>query len=177
MGEPILDDLLTLSGVPASEGRVRIVGHDPIFATPFRMVDFGSAAIGAAALQAARLYELRGGGPQTVTVDAGAAVAALRSFRYLAEVPPVFPGPAKIASAFYETRDGRRIFIHRAFTHHLARELRVLGLRSADDEAEIARAVASWEGAALEAAIMDAGACAALVRTSEEWAAHPQGRA
>lgn len=173
----ILDDLLAKAGLQPSAGQARIVGRDPVFSTSFRMIDFGAAAIAATGLQAARLYEQRTGVHQEVTVDIDAAAAAMRSFRYIQEVPPAPPAPPRIASAFYETRDGRWIFIHRAFPHHLARELVVLGLEAADDETAIVRAVKGWDGEALETAIMDAGACAALVRTNEEWAAHPQGRA
>jgi crotonobetainyl-CoA:carnitine CoA-transferase CaiB-like acyl-CoA transferase len=173
----ILDDLLAMAGLAPSAGQARIVGRDPVFSTAFRMIDFGAAAIAAAALQAARIHEQRTGVHQDVEVDIAAAAAAMRSFRYIREVTPAQPAPSKIASAFYETRDGRWIFIHRAFPHHLEREVRVLGLPSAEDEDAFVRAVRGWDGEALESAIMDAGACAALVRTNDEWAAHPQGRA
>ncbi|MRH28763.1 CoA transferase [Microbacterium sp. SYP-A9085] len=173
----IVDDLLRRAGVEPSGGRVRILGRDPVLPTRFRMVDFGAAAIAAAALQAARLYERRTGIAQDVTVRADAAAAAMRSFRYLESVPPEPRGPAPIASRFYGTRDDRLIFLHRAFPHHLERELRVLGLASADDEDAVARAIRRWDAADLEEAVMAAGACAAMVRTHDEWAAHPQGRA
>ncbi|MBO9577667.1 MAG: CoA transferase [Microbacteriaceae bacterium] len=175
MPEQILDELLGLAGLVPSGSRARIEGRDPVYPTRFRMIDFGAAAIAASALQAARLYEQRTGVAQEVVVRADAAGPAMRSFRYNDTVPPTPPGPSRIPSAFYETRDGRWLFLHRAFAHHFERELAVLGLRDGDDEDAIVRAIRARDAAELEAAVMAAGACAAVVRTKEEWAAHPQG--
>ncbi len=41
----------------------------------------------------------------------------------------------------------------------------------------VARAVAQGRGDALEAAVVEHGGCAAVMRTEDEWARHPQGRA
>ncbi|MCX6502943.1 MAG: CoA transferase, partial [Microbacterium sp.] len=170
----LLDDLIERAGQPPTSLTATFHGSDPVFPATFPMAELGAASIGAAAAQAARLYELRTGVRQTVDVDLDAAAAAMRAWRYIQEVP-ARPDNGPHPVAFCRTADERWLFLHRMAPHHLDRILTVLGCT--DDEAEIARAVASWEGAALEAAIMDAGACAALVRTSEEWAAHPQGRA
>jgi len=45
------------------------------------------------------------------------------------------------------------------------------------DRAAVAEAVGRWEGERLEAAIVAAGGCAAVMRSADEWARHPQGSA
>ncbi len=76
---------------------------------------------------------------------------------------------------FFETEDGRWIFLHRRAAHHAARQERVLGCGGSD--AEVAAAVRRWKGADLEEAIVAADACAALVRSHAEWAGHEQAAA
>jgi len=169
----VLADLRARAG--ASGGPVVLRDADPVLPTRFRVGELGAAVIAAAASQAARLFELRTGRRQEVAVDVDAAAAAMRSFRYLRRLEGGEAKLAAIPSAFYRTADDRRIFLHRASPEHLARQLAVLGTSS--DEEAIVAAISRWRADDLEAAIMDAGACAAVVRTRAEWAAHPQGRA
>jgi crotonobetainyl-CoA:carnitine CoA-transferase CaiB-like acyl-CoA transferase len=172
----ILDDLMKQAGEQPADARVTFSGADPVFPTPFRIGDLGAAVIAAGAVQAARLFEQRTGGEQTVHVDVDAAAAAMRSSRYLTSVPPV-PPSGRRPVGFYPTRDGRWVFLQRLFPHHFQRQLTVLGLApDATDEA-IAAAALGWNGLELEDAIIGGGACGALVRTADEWAVHGQGRA
>ena len=171
----ILDDILAFAGQPAAGDAVTFHGADPVFPTTFRMSEFGAATIAAAALQAARVHEARTGLHQTVAVELDAAAAAMRSWRYLHEVPRPAAAPGRYPVAFYETADGRWVFLHRMLDHHFERQLAVLGC--GPDDASLAAAIRRWTAADLEAAIMAAGACAAVVRTHAEWAAHDQGKA
>ena len=171
----ILDELMKLAGEPSAGEEVSFAGADPVLPTPFRIGDFGAAAIGASAVQAARIYEQRTGRSQHVRVNVDAAAAAMRSSRYLRQVPPAAPRQGSAPVAFYRTGDGRWIFMQRLFRHHFDRQLSVL--RCGPDDESIATAVGQWSAADLEDAIAEAGACAAMVRTREEWTTHEQGRA
>jgi crotonobetainyl-CoA:carnitine CoA-transferase CaiB-like acyl-CoA transferase len=172
----ILEELMKLAGEEPAGQRATFSGADPVFPTPFRIGDLGAAAIAAGAVQAARLLEQRAGLAQTAHVDVDAAAVGMRSSRYLTSVPPV-PAAGRRPVGFYRTGDGRWVFLQRLFPHHFQRQLAVLGLApDATDEA-IAEAALGWNGAELEEAIMAGGACGALVRTADEWAAHGQGRA
>ncbi len=173
----LLDEVLRLAGQPESGGQVTFRGEDPVFPTVFPMAEFGAAAIGAAALQAARLHEQRTGVHQDIHVDLDSAAAAMRAWRYLREVPPPPPSNAPHPVAFSRTADDRWFFLHRLGPHHLARELDVLGLPGDADADTIARAIGTWNGFELEEAIMQAGACAAVIRSHDEWAHHPQAQA
>ena len=186
----ILDDVLAAVGPgfadtaspagvsPDTEAgeEVALRGADPVFPTPPRVGEFGAAAIAASALAAVRVLAQRTGVEQRVAVDVDAAAAAMRSWTYLADAaaasrPPGDGGP----QLFFETEDGRWIFLHRRAAHHAARQERVLGCGGSD--AEVAAAVRRWKGTDLEEAIVAADACAALVRSHEEWAAHEQAAA
>jgi crotonobetainyl-CoA:carnitine CoA-transferase CaiB-like acyl-CoA transferase len=165
---------------------VTLRGADPVFPTPPRVGELGAAAIAASALAAARLLAQRTGTGQQVTVDVDAAAAAMRSWTYLADTagatgaarPPGGAAPGGAAPGprlFFATEDERWIFLHRRAAHHAARQERVLG--SGPSDLEVAEAVRRWKGAELEEAIVAADACAALVRSHEEWAAHEQAAA
>jgi crotonobetainyl-CoA:carnitine CoA-transferase CaiB-like acyl-CoA transferase len=179
----ILDDLLSVAGVAPAEALadgegVTLRGADPVFPTPPRVGELGAAAIAASALAAARLLAQRTGVRQRVTVDVDAAAAAMRSWTYLADAaadsrPPA--GAALPTQLFFATGDNRWIFLHRRAAHHAARQERVLG--SGPSDREVAEAVRRWKGAELEEAIVAADACAALVRSHAEWAAHEQAAA
>ena len=176
----ILDDLMLLAGEEppgqSAAPRVAFRGADPVLPTPFRIGDLGAAAIAAGAAQAARLFEQRAGLVQTVSVDVDAAAAAMRSSRYLTAVPPLAPA-GRPPVGFYRTKDGRWVFLQRLFAHHFRRQLDVLGLASDSADEAITAAILGWNGLDLEAAVIAAGACGAMVRTHDEWADHPQGRA
>ena len=72
----------------------------------------------------------------------------------------------------YPTADGW-IRLHTNAAHHRAAALAVLEVE-AQREA-VARAVATWQADALEAAVVAQGGCAAAMRTLAQWDAHPQG--
>jgi len=171
-----LSELLSLAGLPAEAAQsVAFTGADPVLATRFRIGAAGAAAIAAAAVAAAEIHAARSGRPrQAIAVDLRHAVAALRSLRLLRidGAPPkdVFDP----ISGFYDARDGRAVMLHCNFPNHRAAALEALGLASGVMRQAVAAAVAGWEGLALEDAVHEAGGCAALVRSREEWHAHPQ---
>ncbi len=178
----LVGNILEGVGETPSDGTVEIVGADPVLPSPLPIGEAGAATIAAAGLMAARLGELRGARPQTVRVEVDAAAAAMRSGRYLrlesetsASIAEFRPRAARGGTGVFPTRDGRWIYLHRAFPHHRARISAVL--ECADDETDIAAAAKAWDGLALEDAVVQAGACAAVVRTAAEWRTFEQAQA
>ena len=154
---------------------VRFTGADPVLPTNFLMGTAGAAAIAAVGLGVAEWWRLRAGTAQDVSVDLRAAAMALRGNTFLAVdggPPPDLWGGI---SGYYETADGRWIQFHCNFPHHRDGVLAVLGC--GDDRAEVAAAVADWNGQDLEDALAAAGMCATMARTAGEWRAHPQAEA
>jgi crotonobetainyl-CoA:carnitine CoA-transferase CaiB-like acyl-CoA transferase len=161
---------------PASAANARIVGDDPVIPTRYRIGAAGSAAIAAAGIAAASLWEMRTGRRQEVEVDVRAAVASLRSYRYMKLDALPQRDPMELLSGFYQVRGGRWVFLHCNFPNHRDHNLAVLGV-AAQTKEDTAAAAAKWEGETLEDALMMSGGCGAFARTTEEWARHPQAAA
>jgi hypothetical protein len=156
------DDRLTLTG-----------SNDPVFVTPWRIAETGSAALGAIGLAVSDLWRLRAGKPQAVTIDRRAAAASLRSNTYVRRngEKPVSWDPL---AGHYPTRDGRTMFLHTNHPHHRAGALSISGAKAETREA-LAEAVAKWDGLAIEEAIAAGNCVGGLVRSRDEWNAHPHG--
>ncbi len=171
-----LDELVALTQLePPLPGQVSIPGNDPVLPVRYRIGAAGAASLAATALAVDSLWRLRGGSRQDIAIDVRAAVASLRSARYL-QVNGKPPPPMWDAfSGMYPVRGGRWISIHCNFANHREAALKVLG--SPQDREAAKKASAGWEGEALEDAIHAAGGCAGFVRTPAEWADHPQSQA
>ncbi len=124
----------------------------------------------AAQLAAARLLT---SDAAPVRLDAAHVGLAVRSERYVRLAGrPVGMGFAPL-SRFWRTADGW-LRLHGNYPHHRAAAASVLG---SEDVEAVATAAARWRAEELESAVVAAGGAAAAVRTPEEWAASPQGRA
>lgn len=138
----------------------------------FAVTDFASATVAVAALAVAELLGLRSGAAVPVSVD-----RRLASIWFGTSLRPIGwrpPAPWDPIAGDYQASDGW-IRLHTNAPHHRAAAERVLGAR--DDRESVARALARWSKGALEAAIVEAGGCAAEMRSSDDWARHPQGSA
>ncbi|WP_107313202.1 CoA transferase [Burkholderia metallica] len=162
-------------GDPDALARATVTGQDPTLPSTFRVGTLAAATIAAAGLAAAECHRLRTGVAQSVDVSVRDALVAFRSERYLRvnDGPP--PALRHPVTGFYDTRDGRWIQLHANFPHHLHGILDVLGCDAQRDD--VAASIRTRDGAALDTALADAGLCAALIRTPDEWAAHEQARA
>jgi crotonobetainyl-CoA:carnitine CoA-transferase CaiB-like acyl-CoA transferase len=150
-------------------------GADPVLPTPFRIGAAGAAALAASGVAAAELWQVRTGRRQQVSVDLRQATAALRSGTYLALAGTDISSARNPVMGFYPSRDGRWSYLHCNFPNHRAAALRVLGV--AEEREAAARAVATWDAADLEEAIIAAKGAGGMARTQAEWAKHPQSAA
>ncbi|MDR5749736.1 MULTISPECIES: CoA transferase [unclassified Caballeronia] len=160
---------------PAALSRVTVTGGDPQLPSVYRVARLATAVIAAEALAAAECFRARTGREQPVEVDARRACVAFRSERYLRVDDGPAPELRDPLTGFFETGDRRWIQLHANFAHHRAGIVRLLGC--ADDPASVAAAIRNRDGAALDQALGDAGLCAALIRSPDEWAALPQAEA
>ena len=160
-----------LGGAEQASTAVRF-GADGALPSIFATTDLAAASIGAAALAVAELINARSGTLPAVRVD-----RRLASFWFAASIRPIgwsLSAPWDPLAGDYRTSDGW-IRLHTNAPHHRAAAERVLGAQK--DKDTVAAAVSHWEGADLEAAIVDAGGCAAQMRSIAQWSAHPQGSA
>lgn len=171
-----LRDILSAADRPLdTSDAYEITGKDPVLPTHFLLGTAASAALTAVGLAAADLWELRTGKRQKVSVDTRTASIALRSERYLQVDGETAHDLWRKISGVYRTKDGRWIQLHCNFPHHAAGTLEVLGCP--DDKEAVTKAVAGWNAAELEHTLADAGMCARMLRSPEEWAAHDQAKA
>ncbi|MCG8587730.1 MAG: CoA transferase [Proteobacteria bacterium] len=177
MGSSPLDELRRELGLrlPAA-GQLEINGREPVLPCRFPLARLAASALAAGGLAVSELWELCTGRRQRVGIDLSAAAASLLGFAVLEGGPPL-PRPLA-TSSLYRGADGRWIHLHGGFpdSPHLSDGILQL-LDCADTTEAIAAGVAKWPAQKLEDALAAAGLCGAVVRTPEEWAEHPQGRA
>jgi CoA transferase family III len=138
----------------------------------YPVTDFASAVTATTALAVLELLGKRTGKAQSATVD-----RRLVSFWFWLSIRPLgwkLPPAWDPIAGDYPTRDGF-IRLHTNAPHHRAAAERVLGAHG--DRDSMARAVAGWTKSELEKVIVEAGGCAAEMRSVSEWGEHPQGRA
>lgn len=90
---------------------------------------------------------------------------------------PLNRPPAALWDPFagdYAAADGW-IRLHTNAPHHRRAMESVLGVHA--DRASLAAEVQKWSAAMLEQAVVDAGGCAAQMRSMQQWQQHPQGSA
>src|SRR6266851_1479973 len=161
----------TIGGNEKAVNSILFVGEGGL-PSVYPVTDFAGAVTASAALAVLELLEKRTGKARSATVD-----RRLASFWFWVSIHPI---GWKLAPAWdpiagdYPTRDGF-IRLHTNAAHHRAAAERVLGTHG--DKEGMARAVAGWAKGDLERAIVEAGGCAAEMRSVSEWAEHPQGRA
>ncbi len=154
---------------------LRLDGADPVLPTAFPVAEAAAVALGATGAVAASIWSQRTGRRQEVVVDVERAGASLLGFLVQQFEGPVGSLGASVLTDLFPCRDGRWIHLHGGFPGLEARALRVLG--TAADREAVAAAVAMRHAEELEDALAAAGACGAVVRSGEEWRAHPQGQA
>lgn len=163
--------------LPAPEG-VDIVGADPVLATGFPVGEVAAVVLASLVEQVAGVARDRGLDPGRPQVDVRLAAASLISFalqRFEDGHTPERRSASNPTVAAYPTADGRHVHLHGGFPGLQAGTLEVLGCDL--DRTAIASAVAGWAASDLEDALASAGLCGAMVRTPDEWLAHPQGQA
>jgi crotonobetainyl-CoA:carnitine CoA-transferase CaiB-like acyl-CoA transferase len=157
-------------------GAVELTGDtDPILPTPFRIGVAGAATLAATGIAAADLWERRTGRRQSIAVDVRQATSSLRSGTYLKVGDGQVSSERNSIMGFYPTKDGRWSYIHANFVNHREAALKVLGCEESREA--VTRAVAAWDAADLEEAIIAAKGAGGMVRSQAEWARHPQAAA
>jgi crotonobetainyl-CoA:carnitine CoA-transferase CaiB-like acyl-CoA transferase len=172
-----LKTILPVAGWPEKRAHeVEITGGtDPVLPTPFRITETSTATLAAVGLAVSDLWELRTGRKQQVSIDTRQATASLRSGHYLKiDGEAVSPAPNDVMG-MYPAKNGRWSYLHCNFPNHREAALKVLGVP--EDRAAVRKAVAQWDALELEEAIIAAKGAGGMVRTMDEWAQHPQGKA
>jgi CoA-transferase family III len=160
-----------LGGAPELADRLAFVGAGAL-PSAFPVSDFAAASISAAGLAVAELAAAESGVAPRVVTD-----RRLASFWFAWSLRPIGwapPPPWDPVAGDYRTLDGW-IRLHTNAPRHRAAALDVLGVEA--DRSAVAQAVSLWKSDELEDRVVNAGGCAAAMRSIKAWRLHPQGRA
>src|ERR1700733_15317897 len=155
-------------------GRLTATGPRTGLPSQFDVTGLATASVAAATLAASEFLAVRNdSGPLPVTVDSRQACAAFAAEALFTPVGWERPDIWDPIAGNYRARDGW-IRLHTNYAYHRAAVERLLG---AADRESVRAAVAEWKAEELETAVVEAGGCAAVMRTREEWLAAPAGAA
>jgi CoA transferase family III len=161
-GSPEVAEVLSISGPRA------------VLPSYFDVTGLATASVAAAALAAAEFAAARNGTrPKPVSVDTRAASAAFAAEHLFTPVGWSRPGIWDPLAGNYRAQDGW-IRLHTNYAYHRAAVERVLGARDRD---AVRSAVSEWKAVDLETAVVEAGGCAAVMHTRDDWLASPAGAA
>ncbi|WP_454836001.1 CoA transferase [Pseudomonas lini] len=138
----------------------------------FAVTDLACASIAAAGQAVSELLQQHTGRLPPLEVD-----RRLASFWFATSIRPVgwsVPPLWDPVAGDYATKDGW-IRLHTNAPHHRAAAESVLG--ACADRAAMASKVAQWVKSDLEQVVVEAGGCAAEMRSWKQWQVHPQGQA
>ncbi len=167
-----------LDGDPDRLNDVRIKGQPGALPSVYDVTGLATAVVAAATLAVAEFGAVRAGaGFPAVRVNRLAASAAFRSEALLQPLGWQLPQMWDPIAGDYPASDGW-IRLHTNYSYHRKAAIRALDLR--DDPAltkdAVAAQVAARPAAELEAAVVQAGGCAAVMYTAKQWAKHPHGQ-
>ena len=161
-------------------GTITFVGEDPIFPSVHRLGACIGIPLMAGAAGIADIWRQRTGRGQDLNLDLRKAIHGINpAYKFMPTVngyPYQLPYGIGNPMNFdlYRTKDGRFFLPTGAYPRLLHSMCTFLGC--SPDKDSIANAVSKWDSAELDEAAADAGLVFALIRTAEEWAAHPQGK-
>lgn len=161
-----------LGGAPAMADQAQVM-PDGSLPSVFATTDLAAVSVGCAGLALSAWITALGGTTPAVEVS-----RRLASFWFGLSFKPVGWEPPPLWDALagdYPGRDGW-IRLHTNAAHHRAAALSVLGAHHQSRES-LSQAVAQWDVEALETAVVEAGGCAAAMRSIDAWRMHPVGAA
>ncbi|SDA86441.1 CoA-transferase family III [Pseudomonas sp. NFACC15-1] len=165
----LLTSMQTALGLPTTP---IIFSGEGALPSAFAVTELASASIAVAGQAAAALIHQQTGRLPPVEVD-----RRLASFWFSTSLRPIgwsVPPMWDPVAGDYACANGW-IRLHTNAPHHRLAAEKVLG--TCTDRADMAARVARWNKAELEQAVVDAGGCAAQMRSWQSWQAHPQGMA
>jgi crotonobetainyl-CoA:carnitine CoA-transferase CaiB-like acyl-CoA transferase len=180
-----LDMILAAIGLREStcSAHATIQGQDPVLASRHRFGELMAAAQAAFGMALNEIWQLRGGKPQTVTTNVQNAVHQHHGIAFMRQNGRQLPFTdygsgvgvdSPMSGEFYPTRDGR--FVKIELFYPRLRDAMFKVLKCAPSQRAVEAAIMQWDGEALERAIRDESGAIGMVRSADEWLAHPVGR-
>ncbi len=174
------DELMAIRGLDFPPETIVVSGTDPVLSTRFSLGETTAHILVAIGVAVNDIWEMRANERQGLQIRVEHAAAALKSYRYLSvdneSLNAEFKGQIgrQGISTPHMTKDGRYLLPHMGLPHLAKKILEILDCEY--DLDSVVKAVANWDALELETAIAQAGACAAMVRSEDEWRNHAHGQ-
>ncbi|WP_181063619.1 CoA transferase [Nocardia nova] len=178
-----LANVLGPLGMSATDagGSLTFHGADPIVPSTLRLGGAAAIALAAKSVAVAKLWRLRGGNEQDITVDLRSAPRRLcpmyeKKWELLGGYPPRMNAIAGngLSLTFHRTADDRWMMPVNLYPKLNVAAQRLLG--TPDDRSAVSAAVARWKASELEDAAEEAGVVIPMVRSATEFLDESQYR-
>lgn len=165
------------AGVEPNDSDIRFVGDgDPIYPSPLRLASGTASILGNIAGVVDDIRCQQTGERMSAQIHMGQAAVGISSMWVLKingqNALESMPDSMAPGQGIFPTRDGRYLYLLSGFPHIAERTLEVLGC-TYDNTAEY---VAAHDADKMEARLIAAQLPGVVVKTPEEWNAHPQGK-
>ena len=155
---------------------VEIIGKDPIVDSPFLAGEAVASAIAAQSAAVSEIWQLKTGRHQNIRISMKAALNSITGldniYQYGHHIETGFQNEPTMG--FYPTRDSKWIFILGLFPS--LRDGLLTLLNCAHSKTAIGESIAKWNAQELEDTLAEYGLSGGMLRTEDEWRAHPQGK-
>ena len=173
------DELLASVSLPSlpSQDLVEIIGSDPVIETPFLAGEAVASALAAQAASVLKIWEMRTGKRQCVSIDLKAAVNSLTGLNNIYQSGHLVDVGItnEPTVGFYPTLDSKWIFVLGLFPH--LRDGLLNLLNSNNSREAMGESISKYKAQELEDTIAEHGLSGGMLRTQDEWRLHPQGKA
>ena len=165
------------AGVEPTDSDIRFVGDgDPIYPSPLRLAAGTASILGNIAGVVDEIRCQQTGRRQSAEIHMGQAAVGISSMWVLKidgqNALESMPDSMAPGQGIFPTRDGRYLYLLSGFPHIAERTLEVLGCTYEN----IAEYVAAHDADEMEAQLSAAQLPGVVVKSPEEWNAHPQGK-
>jgi crotonobetainyl-CoA:carnitine CoA-transferase CaiB-like acyl-CoA transferase len=168
--------LLHGAGIDFSTQHVHVAKAEPILQTRLRAAEVSAAVLTAQATLVNQIWTMRTGRTQSASLDMQGAALAMQSVfhQQIWNYPIAMPELIYPTVDLYPTKDGRHIMIDGGYPLLRNGFLDLLGCTN--NKKSVGKAILGWPAATLEQAIADKKLPGVMVRSEQEWLAHPQGK-
>ncbi|HET7864228.1 MAG TPA: CoA transferase, partial [Burkholderiaceae bacterium] len=169
------------AGLPAEAlSWADLPGADPVLPSSFAVATAAQASLGAAALAAAELWQLRTGRRQRVQVPREhAALECCGHFTLNGQALNPWDKLSGLYACGADAGEPGWVRIHANFAHHRDGALALLGCPTGPttERVAVAQALRRWRAVDFETAAADAGLVVSAARSFDDWDRHPQALA
>ncbi len=174
-----LRDLLAVVGMTPEDcgGKISFAKKDPLIPSTLRLGGLPAIALVAQSVAAAKLWRMRGGLGQDISIDLGQAarrLAPVTEFKWeTLNGLPSDPEDRNLMAyqRYYKTKDGRHVMPQNIYPISRAKMLKVLD--TSDDQAALEKTFLKYTGDELEALGEEHGLVMCKVRSVEEFVKEP----